>query len=220
MPGDARRKGGSYSTNPATMRTRAYQANLTPEKAAERKKKFAEYRSLRDVCIRVSKSDAYKDVTTRDGKLKLLSEGCQRLMADRIATRKPTCGTDIDEFVTRFHDGRWLKKHKAVTSSAAKQEESAEEAGGSSAETAQKNKIMDLADIEITVAEHHDAVADLVANEAEIAAQLNAVSEQVLHVSEVAAIQQDRVEVVEERAQRDREGLESMLVVLAEFEDV
>lgn len=81
--GDARMKGGSYSTNPNTMRTRAYNASLSPERSAQRKARFSQYRALRAVCIRVANTDEYKKEHNRDAKIAIL-----RIAVDDIIARR------------------------------------------------------------------------------------------------------------------------------------
>ncbi|TDZ58624.1 hypothetical protein CTRI78_v005194 [Colletotrichum trifolii] len=109
MVGDARKKGGAYSDNPVTMRHRQYEANLAPEKLTLRRRKFCEYRALRATCLKVSESEAYKTETTRDGKLHHLRIACNNKLTNRIHANIPSFDPDVEAFVTRFHDGRWVK---------------------------------------------------------------------------------------------------------------
>ncbi|KAF4912418.1 hypothetical protein CGCVW01_v011119 [Colletotrichum viniferum] len=209
MPGDARKKGGSYSTNPNTVRTRAYQASQTPEQAAARRQKFAEYRSLRDNCLRVYKSDDFKAAVTRDARVDILRKSCDQLMANRAAANKVMCGTDVDEYVKRFHDSRWLKrqKAKAVGTADSDSDDDSDSANGSPAPTAQLQR---------DLAEQQQNVAQLVRSQAAMTTQLNTISGQVMHLTEVAVQQQARMSDMETQSQRDRDALRAVLQVLAD----
>ncbi|KAJ0337623.1 hypothetical protein COL154_012452 [Colletotrichum chrysophilum] len=211
MPGDARKKGGSYSTNPNTVRTRAYQASQTPEQAAARREKFAEYRSLRDNCLRVYKSDDFKAAVTRDARVDILRKSCEQLMANRAAANKVMCGTDVDEYVKRFHDSRWLKRQKAKAAGGADSDSDDDSdsasANGSPAPTAQLQR---------DLAEQQQTVAQLVRSQAAMTTQLNTISGQVMHLTEVAVQQQARMNDMEAQSQRDRDALRTVLQVLAD----
>ncbi|KAF4819842.1 hypothetical protein CGCTS75_v011548 [Colletotrichum tropicale] len=208
MPGDARKKGGSYSTNPNTVRTRAYQASQTPEQAAARREKFAEYRSLRDNCLRVYKSDDFKAAVTRDDRVDILRKSCEQLIANRAAANKVMCGTDVDEYVKRFHDSRWLKRQKAKAAGTADSDsDDSSSANGSPAPTAQLQR---------DLTEQQQTVAQLVRSQAAMTTQLNTISGQVMHLTEVAVQQQARMSDMETQSQRDRDALRAVLQVLAD----
>ncbi|KAL0938033.1 uncharacterized protein CTRU02_207764 [Colletotrichum truncatum] len=209
MPGDARKKGGSYSTNPSTVRIRAYEANLSPDRLALRKAKFSEYRSLREACLRASEKDEYKSETTRDGKLHLLSVACHNKIAERKAVNRYMCGTNINEYVIRFHDSRWEKRLKAASNP--------ENAAGDIAGDYQVEN-PNVEELHATIAEQEETIMKLLESRKAITEQLNLVTDQVSHLSEVAIIQQTRLDTVEAKAQKDREAFKSVLAVLAEFE--
>ncbi|KAF3802119.1 hypothetical protein GCG54_00012365 [Colletotrichum gloeosporioides] len=210
MPGDARKKGGSYSTNPNTVRTRAYQASQTPEQAAARREKFAEYRSLRDNCLRVYKSDDFKAAVTRDARVDILRKSCEQLMANRAAAHKVMCGTDVDEYVKRFHDSRWLKRQKAKAAGGAESDSDDDSAASNSGSP------VPAAQLQRDLAEQQQTVAQLVRNQAAMTTQLNSISGQVMHLTEVAVQQQARMNDMEAQSQRDRDALRAVLQVLAD----
>ncbi|EQB53534.1 hypothetical protein CGLO_06726 [Colletotrichum gloeosporioides Cg-14] len=210
MPGDARKKGGSYSTNPNTVRTRAYQASQTPEQAAARREKFAEYRSLRDNCLRVYKSDDFKAAITRDARVDILRKSCEQLMANRAAANKVMCGTDVDEYVKRFHDSRWLKRQKAKAAGGAESDSDDDSAASNSGSP------VPAAQLQRDLAEQQQTVAQLVRNQAAMTTQLNSISGQVMHLTEVAVQQQARMNDMEAQSQRDRDALRAVLQVLAD----
>ncbi|OHE99367.1 hypothetical protein CORC01_05408 [Colletotrichum orchidophilum] len=109
MVGDARRKGGSYSDNPNTARTRRYLKNQTPEQRALKSKVFSEYRAFRTTCIKRSSMSDYIYERSRDVKLKMLSDAVNTLIANRAARNIDYFGTHVEEFITRFHDKAFLK---------------------------------------------------------------------------------------------------------------
>ncbi|WYZ45637.1 hypothetical protein EsH8_VIII_000953 [Colletotrichum jinshuiense] len=109
MAGDARRKGGAYSDNPNTVRTRLYNSSLG-EKAKELKsKRFSEYRALRSACINTSRKAEYFQERTREGKLAILRRACTVTLQRRRSKCMPMMGYDIEEFITRYHDKSFLR---------------------------------------------------------------------------------------------------------------
>ncbi|GJD03974.1 hypothetical protein ColKHC_12799 [Colletotrichum higginsianum] len=104
MAGDARRKGGVYSTNPNTVRTRQSLNSLPPKTKELRRTTFLEYRSLRTCCITRSKKSDYIRSQSRDEKLAMLREACRSTLANRQKKGTELMGTDVDEFTARFHD--------------------------------------------------------------------------------------------------------------------
>ncbi|KAJ0166381.1 hypothetical protein CTA2_7532 [Colletotrichum tanaceti] len=104
MAGDARRKGGVYSTNPNTVRTRQNLNSLPPKKKELRRTTFLEYRSLRTCCITRSKKADYIASQSRDEKLNMLREACRNTLANRQKKGTELMGTNVDEFTARFHD--------------------------------------------------------------------------------------------------------------------
>ncbi|WQF89470.1 hypothetical protein CDEST_14484 [Colletotrichum destructivum] len=104
MAGDARRKGGTYSTNANTVRTRQSLSSLPPKKKELRRTTFLEYRSLRTCCITRSKKPDYIGSHSRDEKLAMLREACQNTLANRQKKGTELMGTNVDEFTARFHD--------------------------------------------------------------------------------------------------------------------
>ncbi|GJC85578.1 hypothetical protein ColLi_08416 [Colletotrichum liriopes] len=108
MVGDARKKGGIYSDNPKTKRTRAFLENLPAGKKEARRKTFLEYRSLRTTCITRSKKTDYQQSHSRDDKLSMLREACSNAIANRLKRGIEYMGTDIEASIARFHDRAFL----------------------------------------------------------------------------------------------------------------
>ncbi|KZL86015.1 hypothetical protein CI238_08070 [Colletotrichum incanum] len=109
MAGDARKKGGVYSDNPKTMRTRDFLKKLPVGKKEEKRKTFLEYRSLRTTCITRSKKADYHQSHSRDDKLAMLREACSNALANRLKRGIEYMGTDIEVFIARFHDRAFLR---------------------------------------------------------------------------------------------------------------
>ncbi|GKT45944.1 uncharacterized protein ColSpa_06125 [Colletotrichum spaethianum] len=103
MAGDGRKKGGVYSDNPNTKRTRDFLRRLPPNRKEARRRGSLEYRAFRTTCItRSKKADYHK--ATRNGKLAMLREACHKSLANRLKRGVEYVGTDIEIFIARFHD--------------------------------------------------------------------------------------------------------------------
>ncbi|KAL2880426.1 hypothetical protein SGCOL_004143 [Colletotrichum sp. CLE4] len=107
--GDARRKGGEYSTNPNTQRTRTYLANQTPEQKALKSKVFSEYRAFRTTCIKRANMSDYIYERDRDTKIKMLSDSLNTLVANRTARNIQYMGQSVKRFAERYHDKAFLR---------------------------------------------------------------------------------------------------------------
>ncbi|EXF74609.1 hypothetical protein CFIO01_09682 [Colletotrichum fioriniae PJ7] len=117
--GDARRKGGEYSTNPNTQRTRTYLANQTPEQRALKSKVFSEYRAFRTTCIKRASMSDYIYERDRDAKVKMLSDALNKLVANRTARNIQYMGQSVKRFAERYHDKAFLRSVEQANASPA-----------------------------------------------------------------------------------------------------
>ncbi|KAK0372269.1 hypothetical protein CLIM01_10381 [Colletotrichum limetticola] len=117
--GDARRKGGEYSTNPNTQRTRTYLANQTPEQRALKSKVFSEYRAFRTTCIKRASMSDYIYERDRDAKVKMLSDALNKLVANRTARNIEYMGQSVKRFAERYHDKAFLRSVEEANASTA-----------------------------------------------------------------------------------------------------
>lgn len=120
------------------------------------------------------------------------------------------CGTDVDEYVKRFHDSRWLKRQKAKAAGGAESDSDDDSAASNSGSP------VPAAQLQRDLAEQQQTVAQLVRNQAAMTTQLNSISGQVMHLTEVAVQQQARMNDMEAQSQRDRDALRAVLQVLAD----
>ncbi|KAF6812000.1 hypothetical protein CSOJ01_05438 [Colletotrichum sojae] len=180
--GDARKKGGSYSTNPNTMRTRAYNASLTPERSAQRKARFSQYRALRAVCIRVADKEEYKQEKNRDAKIGILREAMAEALARR--TNKAIISVDIGDYAKKFHDNQWAKRQRATAQAAKNQavqrlnEEAAEAIVANS-----KQITADIADIQAALNDQGLTITQMASDHPEMVGTINSLTEKMKQIA-------------------------------------